>query len=130
MSIKKEFNIQQPDPTPTPSPDTVIVTDKGQEFSVGEIQHSKRIVKSATPKGDLSWYVKWISSMFILAAVMMRAQDGDMFQTADRILSLIGWLGWTWVGLLWKDRALIILNAIIVFALGSALLGQFFRYFF
>ena len=32
MSIKKEFNIQQPDPTPTPSPDTVIVTDKGQEF--------------------------------------------------------------------------------------------------
>ena len=100
MSIKKEFNIQQPDPTPTPSPDTVIVTDKGQEFSVGEIQHSKRIVKSATPKGDLSWYVKWISSMFILTAVMMRAQDGEMFQTADRILSLIGCLGWTWVGLL------------------------------
>ena len=115
MSIKKEFNIPQPDPTPTPSPDTVIVTDKGDEFSIGEIQHSKRIVKSATPKGDLSWYVKWISSMFILMAVMMRAQDGDMFQTADRISSLIGCLGWTWVGLLWKDRALIILNAIIVF---------------
>ena len=67
--------------------------------------------------------------MFILMAVMMRAQDGDMFQTADRILSLIGCLGWTWVGLLWKDRVPIILNAIIVFALGSALLGQFFRYF-
>ena len=130
MSIKKEFNIQEPDPTPTPPPDTVIKTDKGDEFSIGEIQHSKRIVKSATPKGDLSWYVKWISSMFILMAVMMRAQDGETFQTADRILSLIGCLGWTWVGLLWKDRALIILNAIIVFALGSALLGQFFRYFF
>jgi len=127
MSIKKEFNIKETDPTP--SPDTVIVTDKGEEFSVGEIQHSSRISKSATPKYDLSWYVKWISSMFILAAVMMRAQEGDQFQTADRVLSLIGCIGWTWVGLLWKDRALIILNAIIVFALGSAVLGQLLRYF-
>jgi hypothetical protein len=127
MSIKKEFNIKETDPTP--SPDTVIITDKGEEFSVGEIQHSTRISKSATPKYDLSWYVKWISSMFILAAVMMRAQEGDQFQTADRVLSLIGCIGWTWVGLLWKDRALIILNAIIVFALGSAVLGQMLRYF-
>ena len=127
MSIKKEFSIKETDPTP--SPDTVIVTDKGEEFSVGEIQHSSRISKSATPKYDLSWYVKWISSMFILAAVMMRAQEGDQFQTADRVLSLIGCIGWTWVGLLWKDRALIILNAIIVFALGSAVLGQLLRYF-
>ena len=128
MSIKKEFNIKEPENTPAPTPDTVIKTDKGQEFSVGEIQHSKRIVKSATPKGDLSWYVKWIGSIFILLAVMMRAQDGEMFQTADRILSLVGCMCWTWVGLLWKDRALIILNAIIVFALGSALSGQFVRW--
>ena len=42
--------------------DVVIQTDKGQEYSVGEIKHSNRIVKSATPKQDLSWYVKWISS--------------------------------------------------------------------
>ena len=127
MSIKKEFSIKETDPIP--SPETVIVTDKGEEFSVGEIQHSSRISKSATPKYDLSWYVKWISSMFILAAVMMRAQEGDQFQTADRVLSLIGCIGWTWVGLLWKDRALIILNAIIVFALGSAVLGQLLRNF-
>ena len=53
MSIKKEFNIQEQE-SPTPSPDTVIKTDKGNEYSIGEIQHSNRIVKSATPKGDLS----------------------------------------------------------------------------
>ena len=52
MSIKKEFTIK--DPQPAPTPDTVIKTDKGQEYSVGEIQHSKRILKSATPKGELS----------------------------------------------------------------------------
>ena len=107
-----------------------ILTDSPNWSSLYKNMPVKRIVKSATPKGDLSWYVKWTASMFILLAVMMRAQDGETFQTADRILSLIGCLGWTWVGLMWKDRALIILNAIIVFALGSALLGQFFRYFF
>ena len=32
-------------------------------------------------------------------------------------------MGWTWVGLLWKDRALIIPNAVLVFILGSALFG-------
>jgi len=121
MSIKKEFNIQET--PPTPSPDTVIQTDKGQEFSIGEIQHSTRILKSATPKGDLSWYVKWISSVFILVAVTFRSQ-GPEWNFLDQVFSLVGCLGWTWVGLLWKDRALIILNSILVFILGSALLGS------
>ena len=121
MSIKKEFKIAQPESLP-PSPDTVIKTDKGDEFSVGEIQHSKRILKSATPKGDLSWYVKWISSALIFIAVMFRSQ-GPEWNHLDQIFSLVGCMGWTWVGLLWKDRALIILNAVLVFILGSALFG-------
>ena len=43
--------------------DTIKTQYKGMEMSVGEIKNSKRIQKSATPKGDLSWYVKWISSV-------------------------------------------------------------------
>ena len=111
--------------------DVVIQTDKGQEYSVGEIKHSNRIVKSATPKQDLSWYIKWISSCFVLSAVMMRSATGDSpevianLRLADQILSLIGCAGWTWVGFLWKDRALIVLNAIIVFALLSGLVRNF-----
>jgi len=106
----------------------IIETDKGQEYTVGEIKHSDRIQKSATPKMDLSWYVKWISSIFIFSAVMMRSATGnspeqtEILLMADRILSLIGCMGWTWVGLLWKDRALIVLNAVIVFALATGIL--------
>jgi len=108
----------------------VIETDTGQEFTVGEIKHSNRIVKSATPKQDLSWYVKWVSSFFVLSAVMMRSASGDSpemianLRLADQVLSLIGCAGWTWVGLLWKDRALIILNAVIVFALITGILNS------
>ncbi len=88
----------------------VIETDKGQEFTVGEIKHSNRIVKSATPKQDFSWYIKWISSFFILASMSMRGVEG--LQMYDLILSLIGVAGWMWVGFLWKDRALILLNGV------------------
>ena len=31
--------------------------------------NSTRVFKKVTPKGDLSWYIKWVSSFLILAAV-------------------------------------------------------------
>ena len=39
------------------------------KYSKEEIQNSKRIFKSATPKQDLSWYVKWTSSVILLTAI-------------------------------------------------------------
>lgn len=80
------------------------------KFDPKEIQNSKRIYKSATPKQDLSWYVKWIASTVLLLGISVRGVDG--FQTFDWICSIIGITGWLWVGLLWKDRALIILNGV------------------
>jgi len=79
-----------------------------KEFHPDEIANSKRIQKSATPKHDVSWYVKWVASCFILSSMSIRGIDGLQFY--DTILSLIGVSGWMIVGLLWKDRALILLN--------------------
>jgi hypothetical protein len=90
------------------------------KFSLEEIANSKRIFKSATPKQDLSWYVKWTSSVLLLSAMVFRAEG--LFPLADLILSFTGCMGWLWVGLLWKDRALIILNAVAVVILGGGLL--------
>ena len=85
------------------------------KFDPKEILNSKRIFKSATPKGDISWYVKWISSSIIICAMSIRGIEGLQF--IDLILSIIGVAGWLWVGLIWKDRALIILNAVGLFLL-------------
>ena len=90
--------------------DVIIETDKGKEFTVGEIKHSNRVVKSATPKQDLSWYIKWTASIFILASMSIRGIEG--LQLYDIVLSLIGVSGWMAVGLIWKDRALILLNGV------------------
>ena len=84
--------------------------NKTTNFHPEELKNSKRIQKSATPKQDLSWYVKWIASCFILSSMSIRGIEG--LQIYDLILSLIGVTGWMIVGILWKDRALMLLNGV------------------
>ena len=80
------------------------------KFDPKELENSKRIFKSATPKYTLDWYIKWIASGFILVAMSFRGIDG--LQIYDLGLSSIGILLWLWVSILWKDRALILLNGV------------------
>ena len=80
------------------------------KFTQQELENSKRISKSATPKYTLDWYIKWVASVFILGAISMRGIDG--FQVYDLILSVIGVGLWLVVSVLWKDRALILLNGV------------------
>jgi hypothetical protein len=110
---------------------TVIVTDKGKEITVGEVKHSNRLIKSTTPKGDLSWYIKWASSLIVLVAISFRTvYDPKVPETAwmhhiDIIGSWLGAIGWCLVGMLWKDRALILLNGVIGIILFTAVIKIF-----
>ena len=45
------------------------------KYSKKEIENSKRIYKSATPKQDLSWYVKWTASVFLICAFAVRSSQ-------------------------------------------------------
>jgi hypothetical protein len=80
------------------------------DFSQEELENSKRIFKSATPKYTLDWYLKWVASIFVLLAMSIRGVDG--MQLYDLVLSIVGIALWLWVSLIWKDRALIILNGV------------------
>ena len=88
----------------------IIQTDSGNEYTVGEIKHSTRLVKSATPKYTIDWYLKWFSSLVVLAAMSIRGIENLVYW--DLILSIIGITGWLAVSVLWKDRALILLNGV------------------
>lgn len=79
------------------------------KFSQEEIENSKRIFKSATPKYTADWYIKWIASAFVLAAMSIRGIPE--YQLYDLYLSIVGIFGWVIVSILWKDRALIMLNS-------------------
>ena len=90
-------------------------------FDKKELANSNRIFKSATPKYTIDWYVKWTASFFILISMSMRGIEGLQF--IDLCFSLIGVTGWCIVGVLWKDRALILLNGVGVAILLRTLFG-------
>lgn len=96
------------------------------EFDPKELKNSKRIFKSATPKYDISWYIKWVSSVIILSAITIRASGVTELAWLDMLLSWIGSVGWFFVGLLWKDRAVLILNGVIAIILFSGLINLWF----
>jgi len=88
--------------------------NNGIDFDPEEIEavpklKSDRIFKSATPKYTNDWYIKWASSIFVLMAMSIRGIEG--LQLYDLVLSVIGIIGWLGVSVMWRDRALIILNS-------------------
>ena len=79
-----------------------------KRINLQELEKSKRIFKSATPKYTLDWYIKWVASFFVLSAMSIRGVEE--FALLDLQLSIIGIFLWLIVSFLWKDRALIMLN--------------------
>ena len=88
---------------------------QSSSFTKEELKNSTRIFKSATPKYTWDWYLKWVSSAFVLGA--MSISGIPELQNVDLILSIIGISGWVGVSIAWKDRALIMLNTVGLFFL-------------
>ena len=95
--------------------------EMGRIYTEEELKNSNRIQKSATPKYTLDWYVKWVASIMILIGMSIRGIDG--LQVYDLAVSVVGVALWLWVSLIWKDRALIILNAVGLLFLIRNLVG-------
>ena len=74
-------------------------------------------MNKVTPTYDLSWYVKWASSIVIIVGMILSSLN---VYPINLFVHTVGVAGWLWVGFLWHDRALILLNgiAIAVFVLG------------
>ena len=77
-----------------------------------------------TPQHDLSWFIKWIAATILLINLVVRSIDveGEL-RVLDLSLNLAGVTGWLFVGLLWHDRALIVLNAVATMMLTLALVN-------
>ena len=80
------------------------------------------IKRFTTPKQTKDWYIKWTASILLLIAMVLRA-TGD-YPFTDMCLSLVGCAGWLVVAMLWKDRALIVLNSIAAFILMTGILNS------
>lgn len=79
------------------------------------------MVNKVTPTHTLDWYIKWIASAFVVVAVLCRSVE-EIPNHFDLYFSFIGTFGWTYVGFLWHDRAIMILNGILLFFLTTGIL--------
>ena len=82
--------------------------------------------RKARQKEQLAWWTKWFSSIIVMIAMTLRSTGEPALLTWDLYLSTLGIFGWLIVSLLWKDRALILLNGFGLLILASGVLKNFF----
>jgi hypothetical protein len=72
---------------------------------------------------NFDWYVKWAATICMLIAMTARSA-GVEYRIFDLGVGAVGVLLWLWVSIMWKDRALIILNAVSAVLLASTFLRE------
>ena len=85
--------------------------------------NSTRVYKKVTPRYDLSWYIKWVSSIIILVGMVLTSSSLEPWNMWTHLVGVSGWLV---VGMLWHDRALILLNGVAIFIFASGILNYYY----
>ena len=67
-------------------------------------------INKITSHKDVSWYIKWTASILILVSIVIRAAGVSVL--LDMCSRFVGMSLWAYVGYLWHDRSLILLNAV------------------
>ena len=86
-----------------------------------EENNNINLVEKVTPSHTLDWYIKWVASAMLLIGMSMRGiAELIVF---DLSISALGVTLWLWVSILWKDRALIVVNSVGLLLLIRNLIG-------
>jgi len=72
---------------------------------------------------NFDWYLKWLASIIVLCSLALRSA-GPEYRIYDLLFGTVGIALWTWVSVIWRDRALIMLNGISFFMLSVAILKE------
>ena len=72
---------------------------------------------------NFDWYLKWVASIVVLCSLALRSA-GPEYRIYDLMFGTVGIALWTWVSVIWRDRALIMLNGISFFMLIVALIKE------
>jgi hypothetical protein len=72
---------------------------------------------------NFDWYLKWVASIIVLCSLALRSA-GPEYRIYDLAFGTVGIALWTWVSVIWRDRALIMLNGISFFMLVVALIKE------
>ncbi len=83
-------------------------------------------VVTQTPINDISWKIKWAAAIIgIISAILTAAE----LYPWNMVLGFISLCGWAYVGILWNDRAMILMNVFLAGVYTLNLVNQLKEYF-
>ena len=74
-----------------------------------ELQTEYDEIKPTTPTGTSDSYVKWISMLLAVAGIFLISAS---FIFYGQIAYIVSFIGWIYVGIQWRDRAIIIVSSV------------------
>ena len=79
-------------------------------------------VEKTTPADGLSWWLKWLGSIAgIITAILSAA---NLFPY-NMMVGLVCFISWSIVGMMWQDRALIVMNIFLLGVYTMTLVNEF-----
>lgn len=82
-------------------------------------------VVTKTPLYDASWYIKWGAAVIGIFGAIATAAGIYPWNVGLGFISLVGW---GYVGVLWNDRAMIIMNVFLAGVYSLSLVNEFKEY--
>ena len=98
--------------------------DDGVRTSTIELKTHEIPTKTVTPTSGPSWYLKWISSAFLIVGLFLTANNLYPWNLAFHGVGLFGWFI---VAILWNDRALLTVNLVGLALLLNGLLNFYLK---
>ena len=83
----------------------------------------KDMIKKLTPVGTLDWYIKWTASGIILIGMCLTSIN---FMPYNLFFHFVGVMGWLVVGVMWHDRALMVVNSVAAMIFFMGILNYYF----
>ena len=79
-------------------------------------------IQKLTPIHTLDWYVKWVASFLLIIGAVLTSNN---VYPVNLVFHSIGIFGWLFVGIIWNDRALIIINAVTLALMSNGLISYY-----
>ena len=79
-------------------------------------------IVTKTPQYTLDWYIKWFSSVVLMIGMLLTSNN---IYPVNLYFHFVGIAGWMIVGMLWNDRALMVINSFALATIATSLFRIF-----
>lgn len=86
------------------------------------VETETNTIEKTTPSKGFSWWLKWIGTISgIITAILSAA---NLFPY-NMMVGLFSFISWSIVGMIWQDRALIVMNIFLLGVCTMTLVNEF-----